>query len=212
MTLGTPTTAGGHPFWHLLVVALASVAVFAGIKAWESWCAHVEKRGPEPPPWTGRRSPLVVELAVASLGSSATHFMAGPSHFREATAFGLFFLGAAAFQAAWALAVIRRTTRLLLIVGAAVNAGFLALWFVTRTVGLPMGPRVWQPEAIGPPDALSSVLEVAVVVGSLWLMRRHYPRSAAVRNLPRCTRTMTQPPSTTSSTQEGRTTTSISRS
>ena len=212
MTLGTPTTAGGHPFWHLLVVALASVAVFAGIKAWEAWCAHVERRSPEPPPWTRRRSPLVVEIAVASLGSSAIHFMAGPSHFREATAFGLFFVAAAAFQAAWALAVIRRANRLLLIVGAAVNAGFLALWFVTRTVGLPIGPRVWRPEAIGPTDALSSVLEVVVVAGSLWLMRRHYPRSEPVRSLPRCTRTTTPPLSTTSSTREGRTTTSISRS
>jgi hypothetical protein len=171
MPLGT-TTAGGHPFWHLLVVAIASVAVFAGIKAWESWCARIERRGPEPRPWSRPRSRLVVELALASLGSSATHFMAGPSHFREATAFGLFFLGAAAFQAAWAVAVIRRANRLLLFVGAAVNAGLLALWFVTRTVGLPIGPRVWRPEAIGPPDALSSVLEVAVVVGSLWLMHQ----------------------------------------
>src|ERR1700752_5463609 len=110
MMLGTPTTAGGHPFWHLLVVAIASVAVFAGIKAWEAWCAHAEKRGPEPPPWSRRRSPLVVECALASLGSSATHFIAGPSHFREATAFGLFFLTAAAVQAGWALAVICRTT------------------------------------------------------------------------------------------------------
>ena len=177
--LGTPTTAGGHPFWHLLVVAIASVAVFAGIKAWESWCAHVENRGPERRPWSRPCSPLVVELALASLGSSATHFIAGPSHFREATAFGLFFLAAAAFQAAWALAVIRRASRLVLVVGAAGNAGLLMLWFETRTIGLPIGPRIWRPEAIGPPDALSSLLEVAVVVGSLWLMRHHYASARA---------------------------------
>lgn len=173
--LGTPATAGGHPFWHLLVVAIASVAVFAGIKAWESWCAHVENRGPERRPWSRPCSPLVVELALASLGSAATHFIAGPSHFHEATAFGLFFLAAAAFQAVWALALIRRASRVLLTVGAAANAGLLALWLATRTIGLPIGPRIWRPEAIGPPDALASLLEVAVVIGSLWLMRHHYP-------------------------------------
>jgi hypothetical protein len=161
------------------LVAIASVAVFAGIKAWESWCAHVENRGPERRPWSRPCSPLVVELALASLGASATHVIAGPAHFHEATAFGLFFLAAAAFQAVWALALIRRASRVLLIVGAAGNAGLLAVWLVTRTIGLPIGPRIWRPEAIGPPDALASLLEVAVVVGSLWLMRHHYGSARA---------------------------------
>jgi hypothetical protein len=184
--LAAPTPAGGgHPFWHLLLVAIACVAVFAGIKIWETWCAHAEDRRPERRAWSRPSSPLVIELALASFGSSATHFIAGPSHFHEAAAFGVFFLAAAGFQTAWSLAVVRRATRSLLMVGAAGNAGLLAVWFVTRTIGLPIGPRPWRPEAIGPLDMLASLLEVFVVGGCLWLVRHQDPRNPSGRRVGR---------------------------
>jgi hypothetical protein len=179
MMLAAQTTAGGgggHAVWHLLIVPIASVAVFAGLKAWEWWLPDADRhrRTAKTRPWSRPSSPLVFEVALASAGCSVTHVLAGPAHFHEATAFGLFFVAAAALQAAWALLVIRRADRLLLTIGAVGNAAVLALWAVTRTVGLPVGPETWHPEAVAPPDVLASLLEVTVVLGALWLLR-HAP-------------------------------------
>jgi peptidoglycan/LPS O-acetylase OafA/YrhL len=126
--------------------------------------------GHQPWPWARPRSPLVVGVALASVGGSVTHAAVGPKHFNEATMFGVFFLVASALQAAWALLVIRRADRQLLAIGAAGNAAVLVLWAVTRTVGLPIGPEIWHPEAVFAPDLAASLLEVAVIVGALWLL------------------------------------------
>jgi hypothetical protein len=112
----------------------------------------------------------VVGVALASAGCSATHAAVGPAHFHEAAAFGVFFLVASALQAAWAVLVIRRADRLLLAIGAGANAAVLVLWAVTRTVGLPLGPELWRPEAVGLPDVFASLLELTVVLGASWLL------------------------------------------
>jgi hypothetical protein len=143
--------------------------VFGAIKAWEWW------NSPTPPGGRARRrpsTPLVVVLALASFGSSITHAAVGPEHLREAAAFGVFFVVAAALQAAWAVLVIRRADPLLLAIGAAGNSAVLVLWAITRTVGLPIGPQIWHPEAVSAPDLFASLLEVTIIVGSTWLVSR----------------------------------------
>lgn len=198
MMLGADSTAnarGGHPVWHLLIVAMACVAVFVGIKAWEWWRAYVEHRrglgvaGPGLGSYPRRRprdqphDRLVVGVALASAGCSATHAAVGPAHFREAAAFGVFFLAASAFQAAWAVLIVRRAGRLLLAIGAAANAAVLVLWALTRTVGLPLGPDMWRPEAVSGPDLFASLLELTVVLGASWLLwdRAHRVALAGLR-------------------------------
>jgi hypothetical protein len=174
----TASRGGGHPVWHLLVVAIASVVVFAAIKAWEWWCSSVRhpvgaRRASDAnarQPWARPYSPLVVGVALASVGCSVTHAAVGPEHFHEATAFGVFFLVASALQAAWAVLIARRADRRLLAIGAAGNAAILVLWAVTRTVGLPIGPEVWHPEAVTAPDLFASLLELIVILGASWLL------------------------------------------
>src|SRR5579859_2277516 len=127
MMLASQTAArssAGHPFWHLLTVAIAAVAVFAGLKGWEWWRSYAQPEKSRPVsdtrprrPWARPNSLLVIGVALASAGCSATHAAVGPAHFHEATAFGVFFLVASALQAVWAVLVIRRADRLLLAIG-----------------------------------------------------------------------------------------------
>lgn len=127
----------------------------------------------------------VVALALASAGAGAVHGAVCPAHFREATVFGAFFLGAATLQAAWACLLLLRPGRSLLIVGAAGNAAVVALWTLSRTVGVPIGPNVWTPEAIAAADSLATTLELAVIVGVLWvLFHRQLARSRPLPSSP----------------------------
>jgi hypothetical protein len=191
--LAAPTRAVGHPVWHLLIVAIASVAVFAGLKIWEWWRLPTGRHASRDVrarqaadfgrrrPWARPSSPQVVWVALASAGCSVAHAAVGPAHFHEFVAFGVFFVVASVLQAVWALLVIRRADRLLLAIGVAGNAAVLALWAVTRTVGLPFGPEVWRPEAVAAPDVFASLLELTVVVGALWLLHQTEGRRGPVR-------------------------------
>jgi hypothetical protein len=58
----------------------------------------------------GLRPLLRWQLAAASLGAAAIHFAVIVPHFNEYTAFGVFFLVVAWFQAAWACWSRRPTT------------------------------------------------------------------------------------------------------
>ena len=154
--------ATGHPTWHLLVVALAAIAIFVGIKIHEYRQAH-------PARVRHGRHGLLVFVALSSAGAAAIHASVCPAHFREALAFGVFFVVASAFQAGWALGVLFRPTRGLLRLGAAANTTIIAVWAISRTTGLPFGPEIWHPEAISLPDAIATVLELGVVVGA-WML------------------------------------------
>lgn len=156
-------SGGGHPVWHLVLPAVLSVGVFVGLKVWEHWHRRVTRRWERP-------SPPVVALALASAGAAAVHGAACPAHFREATVFGPFFVGAAALQAAWACLIVVRPGRTLLIVGAAGNSAVVALWTLSRTVGVPIGPDVWTPEAVAAADSLATTLELAIIIGVLWVL------------------------------------------
>jgi hypothetical protein len=65
-----------------------------------------------------------------------------------------------------------RPNRTLLLVGAVGNAATIVLWTLTRTVGLPVGPQPWHPEAIGPLDLISTLLELAIVLCAATLLAR----------------------------------------
>src|SRR5437773_2119647 len=80
---------GGHPLWHLLIVAAGAVTVFVVIKAKE----HRDR------PRRARRSrrfsaPTVPILALALLSAAgaAIHSAVSAEHFDEAFLYGAFFL------------------------------------------------------------------------------------------------------------------------
>jgi hypothetical protein len=138
----TGPSGGGHPVWHFAVVAAAALGVFVAIKAREWSDRHppiglasgeAESRGRKRAPLARPSGPLVL-LALASAGASAVHASVCPEHFREAAFLGVFFLAASAGQAAWAVLILVRPSRKLLLSGAIANAGMLMLWAITRAL------------------------------------------------------------------------------
>jgi len=115
-----------------------------------------------------RRARPVSELwlPVAVTGSATAagvHAAVGPAHLQEGLLVGGFFVVSSLGQLAWAALALRGCTRALLHVGAAGNLAIVALWVVTRTVGLPLTGT----EAVGPWDLTAVVAEAAVVAACL---------------------------------------------
>jgi len=183
--IATVRAVGGHPLWHLLIVAGAALATFAGIKIREYWHDKTQPRVDTPTDEPSRTftpaREAVVLLAACSAAASAIHASVCAEHFKEAVAFGVFFVIAATLQAAWALLVIQRPTRRVLIAAAVGNTAVIMLWLLTRTTGLPIGPETWRPETITTPDVLTTLAELAIVAGAIHLLDRrdtHTPVTA----------------------------------
>jgi hypothetical protein len=114
--------------------------------------------------------PAVVPLALLSAAAAIVHFGVLGEHMREYWLSGLFFAVAGLLQMAWALAVSDRPSPRLLAVGAAGNTMIIAIWVVSRTVGMPLGPQAGTAESVGFPDALTTLYEACVVAGCLALL------------------------------------------
>ncbi len=114
---------------------------------------------------------LVRVVVGCSVGAAAIHGAVIGEHFRESALYGWFFVLAALAQLVWGVLVARHPDRDLLLAGALGNTLVIVLWAVTRISGLPVGPEPWRAEVVGPPDALSTLLEVGLVTGSLALLR-----------------------------------------
>lgn len=113
-------------------------------------------------------------LCLASLGAAVIHFAFAPDHMSQSTSHGLFFMAIAWFGVAWAVGlVLGKPSRAWFVAGVAVNLGIIAVWVVSRTVGIS-----GQVEAVGFPDALATVLEGVVVLGSLAYIATRVPRLA----------------------------------
>jgi hypothetical protein len=118
----------------------------------------------------------------ASLGAGLVHAAVITEHWSYWLPYGVFFGVVAAAQLGWAVAALARDRIALprLMVGA--NLALIALWGVTRTVGLPFGPDAGRPEAIGVADLGAVGLQlilVAVVLGSRLGVVRRLGRSTA---------------------------------
>ncbi|HEX2577491.1 MAG TPA: hypothetical protein VHK88_14145 [Aquihabitans sp.] len=116
--------------------------------------------------------PLRWLLAFASFGAAAIHFGFAPTHLAANDVHGAFFLAVAWFQVIWALGIAFRPGQLLVRLGIVGNLGVLAVWIVSRTVGIS-----GEVEPFGYPDTVAAVLEATIVVGGLayatgWLTRR----------------------------------------
>jgi hypothetical protein len=118
-----------------------------------------------PPGRAGLDILLRLVVALFSLGAGVVHAVVIESHFSEYWLFGVFFAVLAFLQAAWALAVILRPSRRLLIWGAVGNGIVVAVWLITRTLGVPLGPEAGSTEAVGFVDAAATVFEVLLVAG-----------------------------------------------
>lgn len=130
--------------------------------------------------------PRVVERWTGgfSIAAGAVHGTVAPEHFAQWWGYGLFFLAAATAQIVYGLALIvgvvdpdRPLTvaerRVFYGLGVGGNVGIMALYVVTRTVGIPfLGPEAGVVEGVGALDVVSKIYEAVVVVMLLLLLAR----------------------------------------
>lgn len=107
---------------------------------------------------------MIVSAALLTLGAAAIHFVVAPPHFREYLPFGAFFVAIACAQVIAAVELLARPTRRLALFMCFSSVGLIALWFASRTVGLPIGPQPWTPEEVGLTDVICNLLEMLSVV------------------------------------------------
>lgn len=123
--------------------------------------------------------------AIFSAGAGAIHIAVIQAHFEEYWAFGVFFAAAAWLQILWAIWVVARPSRLVALTGIGINGGITAVWVVSRTVGVPLGPEPGVVETAEFVDVVATSLQVLVILGALGLlsrgaMRRDVGRGALV--------------------------------
>ncbi|RFZ21391.1 hypothetical protein VIMS_00509 [Mycobacterium marinum] len=110
--------------------------------------------------------------AAASLGAALIHFAVLPAHWQEWPASGIFFGLIAVFQFGWAVVMPVRPHAAVLATGIVVNLGAIALWALSHSAGVPFGPHAGEPEEVGAAGIGAALLEVAVVIGAVWVWLR----------------------------------------
>lgn len=108
---------------------------------------------------------LAVVAALLVLASSLIHAIVIAVHFEDFWLSGVFFAVAACLQAVWVGRVYSGPlTRPLLLTGAAGNLALVAVWVLSRSVGVPLGPHAWEPEGVGVVDVLATLDELLAVL------------------------------------------------
>jgi hypothetical protein len=124
-----------------------------------------------------------------SLGAAIVHGGLSPAHFAEWWGYGVVFAAAAVAQTLLGLALLldavdpaqpgaRTTERVMLAMGIVGNTLLVALYLVTRTFGIPVGPGAGETEAIAPIDVATQAMEIGVIVLLVILLRRAWARES----------------------------------
>ena len=113
-------------------------------------------------------------LAMLSLGAAGIHFAVMSDHFNLTWYHGSFFAATAWLQLAWAVAIVVKPSRRLLVAGIIGNLVVAEIWLVSRTIGIPFGPESGVAEAASFSDVLCTILEVGIVAGSAALLKPRF--------------------------------------
>jgi hypothetical protein len=105
-----------------------------------------------------------------------------PAHLREWWLAGLFFAGISAAEFCLGFLVLTVTLRWLWLLAVGISIATMAVWAFSRIWGTPVGPRAWQPEAVGWPDYISTVLE-ALTAGAFLALAHPAPAAGRRRSL-----------------------------
>jgi hypothetical protein len=116
--------------------------------------------------YTESETVLVLVAAVAFIGG-LIHVGAGVDHFGAFSLYTLVFCLLAAAQITWAAMLLRHPSRRVMLLGCALQLGIVALWTLSRTVGVPIAPQAWVPEQIGVADLVETLGEISSVVAAL---------------------------------------------
>jgi hypothetical protein len=129
---------------------------------------------------TDRHKLILYSVAALSLLAALIHLWVMPEHLEEWWGYGTFFLGAAIAQGLYSTALLRWPHRsLLLLLGIGGNLLIVALYLVTRTVGVPVfGPDAGEVEEVGFTDLSATISELAIVLtlGAVLLRDLSSPR------------------------------------
>jgi hypothetical protein len=123
-------------------------------------------------PLVTQRTAARFVLAAATVGAGAIHLAFAPEHLAEYRPLGLGFAAAGILQLVWAVAVTVRDSARWLLVGGALSLAFVGVYVMSRTVGLPLGPKAFQPEPFGLADLVCCALEVLVGLAAIALACR----------------------------------------
>jgi hypothetical protein len=111
------------------------------------------------------RGPTLYAATALSFVAALVHFWVTPEHFEEWWGYGAFFLVAAAAQLLYIPVVLRWPTRAHLLAGIAGNLAIVALYLLTRTVGIPLlGPKAGEVEGIGFADVCATTSEIGISI------------------------------------------------
>jgi hypothetical protein len=103
--------------------------------------------------------------AALSLLAALIHLWVAPEHFEEWWGYGAFFVVAAAAQLLYAPIVVLCPARTILLGGIAGNLAIVALYVLTRTVGIPLfGPEAGEVEGLGLVDVCATASEVGIAL------------------------------------------------
>jgi hypothetical protein len=119
---------------------------------------------------------LTILAAILSAIAALIHYSVMPEHFAEWWGYGAFFLVAATAQAVYAVWLLRERPSWLLWAGIVGNLAIIALWSVTRTIGIPLfGPHAGEVETIGAIDVVSKIAEALLIAILAVLLRTDQP-------------------------------------
>jgi hypothetical protein len=124
--------------------------------------------------------------AALSLTAGIVHLFVSPGYLGEWWGYGFFFIWAGLAQIAYALIIFvqpwmfetggahdnksRATRRAVYLIGAGGNAVIIALYVITRTVGIPfVGPSAGAIEPMTPISVITTAAELILVGVLLWL-------------------------------------------
>lgn len=142
---------------------------------------------------------IELQATALSIVAGVIHAILSPTHLEEWWGYGLFFFFAAALQMVYGIALGAgafqpgtwkgdwlRAKRNFLILGIVGNVGIIAVYLVSRTVGVPFfGPEAGEVEEFGFVDLGSKAIELFLVVWLVRLLRRLAPPAAANVDEPR---------------------------
>lgn len=162
MTLAGGGLLGGHALHALpLLVPVVATAAVLGPSVVRRGARALWQRPVAVP------APGLLLAAGGTATAALVHVVVLPEHLEESWLYGLFFLALAVVQGGYAWGLLLAPPPLVLRVGAAGNAAAVALWAVTRSVGLPFGPFAGQVERVGALDLVAVTAELLAVLGLL---------------------------------------------
>jgi hypothetical protein len=110
-----------------------------------------------PTPWA---TVLRWAAVLTILCAGAIHASVVEEHYREWAVEGLFFVALALVEALLAVAIATGPRMGTYRAAIALSLAAVALWTVSRTLGVPVGPEPWVPEPVGRADAVATLLEL----------------------------------------------------